>query len=83
MTEGMVLDMARHALTITLQLSLPVLVFSLAGRCFGAFGKNVARAQHENTGQSILEHFLYDMLMCRMQEAVEQTNGDAFHLQGA
>jgi flagellar biosynthesis protein FliQ len=29
MTEGMVLDLARHALTITLQLSAPILVFSL------------------------------------------------------
>jgi flagellar biosynthetic protein FliQ len=29
MTEGMVLDLARNALTITLQLSLPILVFSL------------------------------------------------------
>ena len=29
MTEGMVLDLARHALTITLQLTLPILVFSL------------------------------------------------------
>ncbi|MGH2356279.1 MAG: flagellar biosynthesis protein FliQ [Chloroflexota bacterium] len=30
MTEGMVLDIARHALVITLQLSLPMLVLSLA-----------------------------------------------------
>jgi len=29
MTEGMVLDLARNALTITLQLSAPILVFSL------------------------------------------------------
>ena len=29
MTEGMVLDLARNALTITLQLSLPILVISL------------------------------------------------------
>jgi flagellar biosynthesis protein FliQ len=29
MTEGMVLDLARHALTITLQLTLPILIFSL------------------------------------------------------
>lgn len=29
MTEGTVLDLARNALTITLQLSLPILVFSL------------------------------------------------------
>src|SRR5438093_425863 len=30
MTEGMVLDIARNALTITLQLALPILAFSLA-----------------------------------------------------
>lgn len=30
MTEGMVLDLARGALTITLQLAAPMLVFSLA-----------------------------------------------------
>ena len=29
MTEGMVMDLARNALTITLQLSAPILVFSL------------------------------------------------------
>lgn len=29
MTEGMVLDLARHALTITLQLTAPILIFSL------------------------------------------------------
>jgi flagellar biosynthetic protein FliQ len=29
MTEGMVLDLGRHALTITLQLALPILVVSL------------------------------------------------------
>ena len=29
MTEGMVLDLARNALTITLQLSAPILIFSL------------------------------------------------------
>ena len=29
MTEGMVLDLARNAMTITLQLSAPILVFSL------------------------------------------------------
>jgi flagellar biosynthesis protein FliQ len=29
MTEGMVLDLARHALTITIQLSAPILIFSL------------------------------------------------------
>jgi flagellar biosynthetic protein FliQ len=29
MTEGMVLDLARNALTITLQLALPILLFSL------------------------------------------------------
>jgi flagellar biosynthetic protein FliQ len=29
MTEGMVLDLARHALTITLQLALPILLVSL------------------------------------------------------
>lgn len=29
MTQAMVLDLARHALTITLELSLPILVFSL------------------------------------------------------
>jgi flagellar biosynthetic protein FliQ len=29
MTEGMVLDLARNALTITLQLAAPILIFSL------------------------------------------------------
>ena len=29
MTEGMVMDLARHALTITLQLALPILLVSL------------------------------------------------------
>lgn len=29
MTEGMVLDLARNAMTITLQLAMPILVFSL------------------------------------------------------
>ena len=29
MTEGMVMDLARHALTITLQLALPILIVSL------------------------------------------------------
>ena len=29
MTEGMVLDLARNAMTITLQLAAPILVFSL------------------------------------------------------
>lgn len=29
MTEGMVLDLARNALTITLEISMPILVFSL------------------------------------------------------
>lgn len=29
MTEGMVLDLARSALTVTLQLSAPILIFSL------------------------------------------------------
>ena len=29
MTQGMVLDLARHALTITLQLALPILLVSL------------------------------------------------------
>jgi flagellar biosynthetic protein FliQ len=29
MTEGMVLDLGRHALTITLQLALPILMVSL------------------------------------------------------
>ena len=29
MTEGMVLDLARNALTVTVQLSAPILIFSL------------------------------------------------------
>ena len=38
MTEGMVLDIARNALTITLQLALPILAFSLiAGLAISVF----------------------------------------------